>query len=100
MRDRIWFFGSYRALSTQTQVEGINANANAGDPTRWDWLGSPTAARLVQDRQMIIGRVTAQLGNHRIRFNSEYQKRCEGTPDRLLRTELAAPCRSDFAALP
>ena len=29
---------------------------------------------------MMIGRVTAQLGKNRIRFNSEYQHRCEGTP--------------------
>ena len=83
MRDRIWFYGSYRALSTETAVEGIRANANAGDPTRWDWAGSPINARQVQDRQMLIGRLTAQLGDHRVRFNSEYQKRCEGTPLRV-----------------
>ena len=29
---------------------------------------------------MIIGRVTGQLGKSRIRFYSEYQHRCEGTP--------------------
>ena len=29
---------------------------------------------------MIIGRLTGQFGKHRIRFNSEYQQRCEGTP--------------------
>src|SRR2546422_414033 len=79
-KDRLWFYGSYRALSTQTAMEGINANANAGDASRWDWVGSPIAARLVQDRQMIIGRVTGQFGKHRIRINSEYQHRCEGTP--------------------
>src|SRR5262245_2744662 len=79
-RDRLWFYGSYRSLDTQTAMEGINANANAGNASRWDWVGSPIAARLVQDRQMIIGRLTAQLGKHRIRFNSEYQHRCEGTP--------------------
>jgi hypothetical protein len=80
MKDRLWFYGSYRSLDTQTEMEGINANANAGDASRWDWVGSPIAARLVQDRQMIIGRVTGQFGKHRIRINSEYQHRCEGTP--------------------
>jgi hypothetical protein len=79
-RDHLWFYGSYRALDTQTAMEGISANANAGDASRWDWVGSPIAARLVQDRQMIIGRVTGQFGKHRIRINSEYQHRCEGTP--------------------
>ena len=79
-RNRLWFFGSYRNLDTQNALEGINANANAGDASRWDWIGSPIPARLVQDRQMIIGRVTGQLGKSRFSFNSEYQHRCEGTP--------------------
>jgi hypothetical protein len=79
-RDRLWFYGSVRDLSTQTAMEGIFANAWAGDATRWHWLGAPTEARLVQDRRMIIGRMTGQFGAHRIRFNSEYQHRCEGTP--------------------
>ena len=46
-------------------MEGINANANAGDASRWDWVGSPISARLVQDRQMVIGRLTAQVGKSR-----------------------------------
>jgi len=79
-RDRLWFFGSYRDLSTQVAMEGIQTNANAGDPTRWDWAPGGIPARLVQDRTMWIGRLTGQFGSHRIRFNSEYQARCEGTP--------------------
>jgi hypothetical protein len=80
MKNRLWFYGSYRTLSTQAAMEGIYANANAGDATRWDWVGAPTEARLVQDRTMFIGRVTGQFGKNRIRFTSEYQARCEGTP--------------------
>src|SRR5438128_1902956 len=80
LKDRLWFFGSYRNLDTQTAVEGITANANAGNASRWDWVGSPVNARLVQDRQMAIGRLTGQLGKSRVSFNSEYQHRCEGTP--------------------
>src|SRR5205823_638165 len=57
-KDRLWFFGSYRNLDTQTVVDGIVANANAGDPTHWDWAPSAVNARLVQDRQMIIRRFT------------------------------------------
>jgi Carboxypeptidase regulatory-like domain len=79
-KDRIWFYGSYRNLDTQTAMEGITANAYAGDATHWDWAPSPINARLVQDRQMMIGRVTAQAGRSRFSFNSEYQHRCEGTP--------------------
>jgi hypothetical protein len=80
VRDRLWFYGSYRDLSTQTALEGIQANANAGNPARWDWVGSPINARLVQDRTMWIGRITGQFGKSRVRVNSEYQHRCEGTP--------------------
>ena len=83
MKDRLWFFGNYRDLSGQTAMEGIQANANAGNPARWDWIGSPINARLVQDRTMLIGRVTGQFGKHRVRINSEYQARCEGTPLRV-----------------
>ena len=79
-KDHLWFYGSYRNLDTQTAMEGITANANAGDASRWDWVGSPISARLVQDRQMYIGRLTAQVGRSRITYSSEYQHRCEGTP--------------------
>jgi hypothetical protein len=79
-RDHLWFYGSYRSLDTQTAVEGINANKYAGDFSHWDWAAAPTDARLVQDRQMWIGRLTAQLGKSRFQFNEEYQHRCEGTP--------------------
>ena len=79
-RDRLWFFVNYRDLSGQTAMSGIQANANAGDPARWDWVGSPIDARLVQDRTMWIGRIMGQFGQHRVRINSEYQARCEGTP--------------------
>jgi hypothetical protein len=80
MKDRLWFYGSYRNLDTQTAVEGITGNANAGNASRWDWVGSPISARLVQDRQMLMGRLTGQVGKSRLSFNSEYQHRCEGTP--------------------
>ena len=79
LRDRIWFFGQYRNLDTQTAVEGIRANAYAGDATKWNWLESPVNARRVQDRQMAIMRLAGQAGRSRIQGNYEYQKRCEGT---------------------
>jgi hypothetical protein len=80
LRDRLWFFGQYRNLDTQTAVEGITANANAGNAARWDWMSSPVNARLIQDRQMAIGRFAGQAGRSRMQVNYEYQKRCEGTP--------------------
>jgi hypothetical protein len=83
LRDRLWFYGQYRNLDTQTAVEGITANANAGNAARWDWMSSPVNARRVQDRQMALGRFSGQAGRSRINVNYEYQRRCEGTPLRV-----------------
>jgi hypothetical protein len=80
MKDRLWFYGSYRDLSTMIPSQGISANANAGNASRWDWVASPVEARNVKDRTMFIARFTSQLGKNRIRANTEYQLRCEGTP--------------------
>jgi hypothetical protein len=90
-RDRVWFYGSARQLNTQTAVEGVVANANTGDLSRWDWVGDDSLpARQSQGRQMFIGRATAQITDkHRINFSHEYQHRCEGAP---LRTETAEGC--------
>ena len=63
-----------------TAVEGITANANAGNAARWDWMSSPVNARLVQDRMMAMGRFAAQTGRSRFNVDYEYQKRCEGPP--------------------
>ena len=92
-RDRLWFFGSYRKLNTETAVEGIVANANAGNLARWDWVRDASLpARQSQGRQMYIGRATAQVTDkHRINFSHEYQTRCEGAP---LRREAEDGCHT------
>jgi hypothetical protein len=81
-QDRLWFLGSVRQLNTETAVEGIVANANAGDLSRWDWVRDDSLpARQTQGRRMYIGRATAQVTDkHRINFSHEYQTRCEGAP--------------------
>jgi hypothetical protein len=96
-RDRLWFLGSYRRLNTQTAVEGIVANANAGNLSRWDWVRDDSLpARQTQGRQMFIGRGTAQLTQkHRINFSHEFQSRCEGAP---LRQETSGGCHSRGAS--
>ena len=92
-RDRLWFYGSARKLNTQTAVEGIVANANAGNLARWDWVRDDSLpARQTQGRQMFIGRATAQVtSKHRINFSHEYQTRCEGAP---LRRETDNGCHT------
>jgi carboxypeptidase family protein/TonB-dependent receptor-like protein len=92
-RDRLWFFGSIRQLNTETAVEGIVANANAGNLARWDWVRDASLpARQTQGRKMYIGRATAQVtSKHRINFSHEYQTRCEGAP---LKRETDSGCHT------
>jgi hypothetical protein len=92
-RDRLWFFGSYRNLNTASAVQGVVANRNAYDASRWDWVADPSiTARQLQGRSMYIGRFTAQLSNkHRVTFNEEYQRRCEGSP---LKVETTSGCNT------
>jgi carboxypeptidase family protein len=82
VRDRLWFFGSYRKLNTETAVEGVVGNANAFDLSRWDWAEDRSlTARQSAGRTIYIGRVTAQAAaKHRVAVNWEYQRRCDGTP--------------------
>ena len=80
-RDRLWFFASYRTLETASSVQGVVANANAFDASRWDWVPDPSvSARQLQGRESYIGRITAQISSkHRLSYNQEYQRRCEGS---------------------
>ena len=82
VRDRLWFFGSYRKLNTETAVEGVVGNANAFDLSRWDWAEDRSlTARTSAGRSIYIGRITAQAAaKHRVTVNWEYQRRCDGTP--------------------
>ncbi|MBM3817610.1 MAG: TonB-dependent receptor [Acidimicrobiia bacterium] len=81
-RDRIWFFGSYRQLDTASSVQGVVANRNTSDASRWDWVGDASVnARQLQGRETYIARVTMQVTpRNRVSFNQEYQRRCEGSP--------------------
>ena len=82
VRDRLWFFGSYRKLNTETASPGLVGNANAFNLSRWDWVRDDSlTGRLSAGRSIYIGRVTAQpAAKHRITANFEYQQRCDGSP--------------------
>jgi hypothetical protein len=82
VRDRLWFYGSYRKLNTETAVEGIVGNANAFDLSRWDWVADPTlTARRSAGRSIYIGRFTGQAApKHRVSVSWEWQQRCDGSP--------------------
>jgi hypothetical protein len=81
MRDKLWFFGSYRNLLTAQRVEGIFANAYAFDASRWDYLRDDTVGvRDVQGKVDYQGRLTGQITpKNRITFSQENQYRCQGS---------------------
>jgi hypothetical protein len=82
VRDRIWFFGSYRKLNTETASPGLVGNANAFNLSRWDWVRDDSLnGRLSAGRSIYIGRITTQAApKHRFSANFEYQRRCDGSP--------------------
>ena len=99
-RDRLWFFGSYRSLDTASAVQGVVANKNAYDASRWDWVADPSVpARQAQGRESFVGRFTAQVSSkHRVSFNEEYQRRCEGSPLKAETTEGCNTRGADWVA--
>ncbi|HTM02483.1 MAG TPA: TonB-dependent receptor [Vicinamibacterales bacterium] len=82
VRNRLWFYGSYRKLNTETAVEGIVGNQNAFDLSRWDWAADPSlTSRRSAGRSIYIGRMSAQPAQkHRVTVNWEHQVRCDGSP--------------------
>jgi hypothetical protein len=81
VRDRVWFFGNYRQLTTTQNVEGIFGNVYALDPTHWDYLQDRSLqVRDVQGRKALQGRVTAQVtARNRITFSHQNEFRCLGS---------------------
>src|SRR6266516_3570196 len=81
MRDRLWFFGSYRSYRTTSGVSGIGANKFAGDPSHWDYQRDDSVEpRLVQGRKIWSARGTAQVTpKNRVMFSQENKYRCEGS---------------------
>jgi hypothetical protein len=82
-RDKLWFFGSHRRLTTHQGVEGIFGNKYAFDPSHWDYLRDDSlSVRDVQGRVMYQGRFTAQLTpKNRFTFSQENQYRCQGSTE-------------------
>jgi carboxypeptidase family protein len=82
-RDRLWFFGAYRKLTTAQRVEGIFGNAYAFDASHWDYLKDESlSVRDVQGRTMYQGRFTAQATpKNRVTFSQEIQNRCQGSTE-------------------
>jgi hypothetical protein len=81
MRDRVWFYGGYRKISTAQAVEGIFGNVYALDPSHWDYLRDDSiSVRDVQGRDAYQARFTGQVTpKNRVSFSQENQYRCQGS---------------------
>jgi hypothetical protein len=79
VRDRLWFFGNYRDYGNHTDIPGLYANANAGDPTRWDYVADTTRqARGATSKQIASIRLTSQVTpRNKVGFYYDYQQPCD-----------------------
>ena len=79
--DKVWFYGMARTFGAYTDIAGRFANANAGDPTRWDYVSDlGVTQRSAQSRKIGGVRVTGQLTpKNKVGAYIDYQKICEGS---------------------
>jgi hypothetical protein len=80
-RDRLWFFANVRSYGTSRPISGLFANANAGDPTKWDYVEDKNVeTRSPTSRMVYEGRVTAQVTpRNKVTASYHYEKRCDGS---------------------
>ena len=78
-RDRLWFYANIRDLGNHTEIPGLYGNANAGDPTRWDYVEDRSVkARLASAKTIVSGRLTAQVTpRNKLSFYYDYQWDCD-----------------------
>src|SRR5688572_25254518 len=81
MRDRIWFYGVARTIGDYTNIAGVFANANAGNPNAWNIVPDQTVAgRSANSRKVAGARVTGQASErNKISAYFDYQKVCNGS---------------------
>ena len=92
-RDRLWFYGTVRNYGNARVIEGApGGNLHAGDPNSWAYAVDPAVeeVRNVQGRNIYSGRLTGQMGRHRLTFSQENQYRCDGST----RTRESNGCRT------
>ena len=80
-RDRLWFFNNLRTYGTHQDIPGLYANANALDPSRWDYVRDPNVkARSAGAKKIEAIRLTGQVTpRNKAGFFWEYQANCTGS---------------------
>jgi hypothetical protein len=82
VKDRLWFFTTARRYGTARVNEtGALPNLHAGDPNQWGYAADPNVAesRSIQQRSAYAGRLTGQVGKHRLTLAQDLQYRCDGS---------------------
>jgi hypothetical protein len=79
-RDRLWFFGVIRTFGNHNDVAGVYANANAANPTAWNYVADRNVkARLAEDKKIAGVRLTSQItARNKVSAFWDYQKACQG----------------------
>jgi hypothetical protein len=80
LRDRLWYFGTFRDEGSERNVPGMFANANAGDPTKWTYVADRSRPAVVAaSYRMMALRLTSQITpRNKIALFWDEQKPCEG----------------------
>jgi hypothetical protein len=80
LRDRLWYYGTWRDEGSERSVPGMFANANAGDPTKWTYVADTSRpAVLAASYRIMVLRLTTQA-TERNKFSVAWdqQRPCEG----------------------
>jgi hypothetical protein len=79
-RDRVWFFATVRDEGSDRTVPGMFANANAGDPTKWNYVADTTRPAVVAASYRTTAlRLTMQAtAKHKFGLFWDEQAPCEG----------------------
>ncbi|HZM94977.1 MAG TPA: carboxypeptidase regulatory-like domain-containing protein [Vicinamibacterales bacterium] len=80
VKDRLWYYGTYRDEGQHRSIPGVFPNLNAGDPTKWEYLPDTTKeARGAESFQLASVRLTAQVsGRNKINYHFDMQWPCNG----------------------
>jgi hypothetical protein len=80
LRDRLWYYGTWRDEGSERSVPGMFANANAGDPTKWTYVADTSRpAVLAASYRIMVLRLTAQATpRNKFVMAWDEQRPCEG----------------------
>ena len=80
-RDKVWFYAVTRTIGDYTNIAGVFANANAGNPNAWNIVPDQSVAgRSANSRKVAGARVTGQASErNKISAYFDYQKVCNGS---------------------